>query len=132
MPTCLEAASYLVETVRRVRPQFVVTYDDFGQYGHPDTSRRTASPATRSMLALAPSFRAELGEACGRAKVYWTALPKSAVKHGIDLSLPPEARAFSGCSRRGSAMGAGRRNRHRENHRARPGADARWRRFGRT
>src|SRR5262245_41980489 len=43
----LEAAAYLVATIRRVRPHVVVTYDDFGQYGHPDhiQTHRVASYA---------------------------------------------------------------------------------------
>jgi N-acetyl-1-D-myo-inositol-2-amino-2-deoxy-alpha-D-glucopyranoside deacetylase len=31
-----EAAAHLVEVIREVQPQVVVTYDDFGGYGHPD------------------------------------------------------------------------------------------------
>src|SRR3954471_20751813 len=32
----LEAADLLVEIIREVRPQVLVTYDQFGGYGHPD------------------------------------------------------------------------------------------------
>ena len=31
-----EAATHLVEVIREVRPQVLVTYDEFGGYGHPD------------------------------------------------------------------------------------------------
>ena len=31
-----EAAGHLVEIIREVRPQVMVTYDEFGGYGHPD------------------------------------------------------------------------------------------------
>src|SRR5664279_2724370 len=31
-----EAVGYLVEIIREVQPQIVITYDDFGGYGHPD------------------------------------------------------------------------------------------------
>ena len=31
-----EAADHLVEVIREVRPQVLVTYDQFGGYGHPD------------------------------------------------------------------------------------------------
>ena len=31
-----EAAAELVAVIREVRPQVMVTYDQFGQYGHPD------------------------------------------------------------------------------------------------
>src|SRR3712207_7862103 len=31
-----EAATLLVEVIREVRPQVLVTHDEFGNYGHPD------------------------------------------------------------------------------------------------
>ena len=31
-----EAAGHLVEVIREVRPQVLVTYDEYGGYGHPD------------------------------------------------------------------------------------------------
>ena len=31
-----DAASYLVKIIREVKPQVLVTYDEFGGYGHPD------------------------------------------------------------------------------------------------
>ena len=72
-----EAASLLVEVIREVRPQVLVTYDDFGGYGHPDhvQAHRVATYATA--LAAAPSYRPDLGPAWDVAKVYWTAFPRS-------------------------------------------------------
>ena len=32
----LEAATHAVQIIREVKPQVLVTYDDFGGYGHPD------------------------------------------------------------------------------------------------
>lgn len=92
----LEAAAFLVATIRRVRPQVVVTYDDFGQYGHPDhiQAHRVASYAM--VLAAAPSFKPELGEAWEVSKVYWTALPKSAVKRGIEAFIAAGGQGFFG------------------------------------
>src|SRR4051794_34675362 len=67
----LEASSLLVELIREVRPQVLVTYDEFGNYGHPDhiQAHRVATYATS--LAAVPSFRPQLGEPWEIAKVYW-------------------------------------------------------------
>ncbi len=79
----LEAASLLVETVREVRPQVLVTYDDFGEYGHPDhiQAHRVATYAVA--LAAAPSFRPDLGPAWDVAKAYWTARSASQYREGV-------------------------------------------------
>lgn len=79
----LEAAAYLVEVIREVRPQVVVTYDDFGGYGHPDHIQ--AHRVTHYAVALAESatFRPDLGEPWTVAKVYWTAFPRSVIVAGI-------------------------------------------------
>ena len=58
-----EAASHLVEIIREVRPQVLVTYDQFGGYGHPDHIQAHRVAMYASMLAAIPSYRRELGEA---------------------------------------------------------------------
>lgn len=80
----LEAATALVPVIREVRPQVVVTYDDFGGYGHPDHIQ--AHRVTHYALALAASatFRPDLGAAWAVDKVYWTAFPRSIVVAGIE------------------------------------------------
>jgi len=80
----LEAAACLVEVIREVRPQVVVTYDDFGGYGHPDHIQ--AHRVTHYAVALAASatFRPDLGQAWQVAKVYWTAFPRAVVRAGIE------------------------------------------------
>ena len=57
----LEAADHLVEVIRSRRPQVLVTYDPFGNYGHPDhvQAHRVAMYAT--VLAAAASHRPDLG-----------------------------------------------------------------------
>ena len=92
----LEAASHLVATVRRVRPQVVVTYDDFGQYGHPDHIQAHRVTSYALILAAAPSFRTDLGEPWEVTKLYWTALPKAAVKRGIDAFVAAGGQGFFG------------------------------------
>ncbi len=78
----LAAACDLVQVIREVRPQVVVTYDDFGGYGHPDhiQAHRVAHYAVA--LAESPSFRPDLGAAWSVSKVYWTAFPRSVIREG--------------------------------------------------
>ncbi len=92
----LEAASHLVAAIRRTRPQVVVTYDDFGQYGHPDHIQAHRVTSYALVLAAAPSFRPDLGEPWEVTKVYWTALPKAAVKRGIDAFVAAGGQGFFG------------------------------------
>jgi N-acetyl-1-D-myo-inositol-2-amino-2-deoxy-alpha-D-glucopyranoside deacetylase len=68
-----QAAGLLVEVIREVRPQVLVTYDDNGFYGHPDhiQAHRVAMRATELAGPDAP------------AKVYWTATPRSVLETGM-------------------------------------------------
>jgi N-acetyl-1-D-myo-inositol-2-amino-2-deoxy-alpha-D-glucopyranoside deacetylase len=79
----LQAAELLVEIIREVRPQVLITYDQFGGYGHPDhiQAHRVATYATS--LAAVPSYRPELGEAWDIAKVYWGAMSQSRMREGL-------------------------------------------------
>ncbi len=79
-----EAADELVAVIREVRPQVLVTYDEQGAYGHPDhiQAHRVATYATA--LAAAPSYRTDMGAAWDVAKVYWNAMPRSVLEHGIE------------------------------------------------
>lgn len=92
----LEAATHLVSTIRRTRPQVVVTYDDFGQYGHPDHIQAHRVTSYALVLAAAPSFRPDLGEAWDVQKLYWTALPKAAVERGIAAFVAAGGQGFFG------------------------------------
>lgn len=80
----LQVAVYLVEVIREVRPQVVVTYDDFGGYGHPDHIQAHRATQYAIFLAQSPTFRPELGEPWSVSKVYWTAFPRSVVRAGIE------------------------------------------------
>lgn len=79
------AADHLVEVIREVRPQVLVTYDQFGGYGHPDhiQAHRVATYAVA--LAAAPSYRRDLGEAWDVAKVYWGAMSESRMREGLRM-----------------------------------------------
>jgi len=79
-----------------VRPQVLVTYDDFGGYGHPDHIQAHRVAMYAAVLAAAPSFRPDLGEAWDIAKIYWTAFPKSIVLAGIEaLKAAGETTGFA-------------------------------------
>jgi N-acetyl-1-D-myo-inositol-2-amino-2-deoxy-alpha-D-glucopyranoside deacetylase len=82
-PDVLAAAvAAAVEVVRDVRPQVIVTYDDNGDYGHPDhiMAHRIATAAAAS--AADPAYGA--GDPWTVSKVYWTATPKSVLKRGFE------------------------------------------------
>ncbi len=79
----LVAATYLVEIIRELRPQVMITYDDFGGYGHPDHIQAHRVATYAAALAAAPSFRPELGEAWAIEKVYWPGFPRSVLAAGI-------------------------------------------------
>jgi LmbE family N-acetylglucosaminyl deacetylase len=63
-----DAAHRLAELLRRYEPQVVVTYDENGFYGHPDHIQ--ANRVTRAAIA-------EVG---APAKLYYTAVARSAIK----------------------------------------------------
>ena len=73
----LEAARELVPVIRSVRPQVLVTYDDFGGYGHPDHINAHRVAMYGAALAAVPSFDPASGHAWDIPKIYWTAFPKS-------------------------------------------------------
>ncbi|WP_330173771.1 N-acetyl-1-D-myo-inositol-2-amino-2-deoxy-alpha-D-glucopyranoside deacetylase [Streptomyces sp. NBC_01498] len=77
------AAGYLVEVIRSVRPQVLVTYDPHGGYGHPDHIQ-THRVATRAAeLAADAAFLPGLGAPYTIAKVYWNRVPRSAAEEGF-------------------------------------------------
>jgi len=92
----LEASVPLVEVIREVRPQVLVTYDDFGAYGHPDHIQAHRVAMYAAVLAAAPSFRPELGAAWDIPKIYWTALPRSFVQRGIEQLVAAGGKGFFG------------------------------------
>ncbi len=77
------AVTALVEVIRQVRPQVLVTYDPQGGYGHPDhiMAHRVATAAATA--AADPTT--EAGGASWRiSKLYWTATPRSAMDAGLE------------------------------------------------
>ncbi|MFJ6198408.1 N-acetyl-1-D-myo-inositol-2-amino-2-deoxy-alpha-D-glucopyranoside deacetylase [Micromonospora sp. NPDC092111] len=83
-----EAAGHLVEVIRELRPQVLVTYDPNGFYGHPD-----------HIQAHRVAMRAyELADAEGIAptKVYWTAMPRSVLEAGMNHFTESSDNPFDG------------------------------------
>ena len=78
--------------IREVRPQVLVTYDQFGNYGHPDHIQAHRVAMYAAHLAAVPSYRHDLGEPWEIAKIYWTA-----------MSETPDARARPARAPRGRA-----------------------------
>ncbi|MET0952756.1 MAG: N-acetyl-1-D-myo-inositol-2-amino-2-deoxy-alpha-D-glucopyranoside deacetylase [Aeromicrobium sp.] len=78
-----EAATQLVEIIREVRPQVLVTYDEFGNYGHPDHVQAHRVAHYAADLAAARSYRPDLGEAWDVAKIYWVAMSASRFRDGL-------------------------------------------------
>ncbi|MBG0561718.1 N-acetyl-1-D-myo-inositol-2-amino-2-deoxy-alpha-D-glucopyranoside deacetylase [Actinoplanes aureus] len=80
-----EAAAHLVEIIREVRPQVMITYDENGFYGHPDhiQAHRVAMRA------------AELAGADAPTKIYWNAMPLSVMRNGMDAFRESEANPFA-------------------------------------
>ncbi len=79
-----EATLALVQVMREVRPQVVVTYDENGGYGHPDHIQ-AHNVAVRAFDASSdPAFHPEAGEPWAPAKLYYAAISKSWLQRGID------------------------------------------------
>ncbi|MCM0673822.1 N-acetyl-1-D-myo-inositol-2-amino-2-deoxy-alpha-D-glucopyranoside deacetylase [Micromonospora phytophila] len=83
-----EAAGHLVEIMREVRPQVVITYDDNGFYGHPDHIQAHRVTMRAVELARAEGF--------APAKVYWTAMPLSVMEAGMTHFAESSDNPFAG------------------------------------
>jgi N-acetyl-1-D-myo-inositol-2-amino-2-deoxy-alpha-D-glucopyranoside deacetylase len=82
-PAVFDAAvGAAVAVVREVRPQVIVTYDDNGDYGHPDhiMAHRVATAAAER----AGEAGYGEGDPWTVEKFYWTATPKSVLRRGFE------------------------------------------------
>jgi N-acetyl-1-D-myo-inositol-2-amino-2-deoxy-alpha-D-glucopyranoside deacetylase len=68
-----EASDLLVRIIDEVKPHVLITYDEFGGYGHPDhiQAHRVAMRATEKSAWDIP-------------KIYWNVIPISVIQEGID------------------------------------------------
>ncbi|MCW2784950.1 MAG: LmbE family protein [Marmoricola sp.] len=78
-----EAADHLVTVIREVRPQVMVTYDQFGGYGHPDHIQAHRVATYAAALAAVPSYRPDLGDSHDIPKIYWGAMSASRMREGL-------------------------------------------------
>ncbi|MCX5194585.1 N-acetyl-1-D-myo-inositol-2-amino-2-deoxy-alpha-D-glucopyranoside deacetylase [Streptomyces sp. NBC_00249] len=79
-----EAAGHLVEVIRELRPQVLVTYDPDGGYGHPDHIQAHRVAMRGAELAADPAWRPELGAPHAIGKIYWNRVPRSVVEAGFE------------------------------------------------
>ena len=91
------AATQLAAVIREVRPQVLVTYDEFGGYGHPDHVQAHRVAMYGAQLAAAPSYRRDLGEAWEITKIYWSAISESRIRAGLrSLRAAGDTTTFEG------------------------------------
>jgi N-acetyl-1-D-myo-inositol-2-amino-2-deoxy-alpha-D-glucopyranoside deacetylase len=76
------AVAAAVEVIREVRPQVMITYDDNGDYGHPDHIMAHRVATTAAEAAADPGYGD--GDPWQVAKFYWTATPKSLLRQGVE------------------------------------------------
>ncbi|WP_095687794.1 N-acetyl-1-D-myo-inositol-2-amino-2-deoxy-alpha-D-glucopyranoside deacetylase [Candidatus Nanopelagicus abundans] len=71
-----EASHELVKIILETKPQVLITYDEFGGYGHPDhiKAHRVAMRATE--LAAEQGWQI--------SKIYWNTMPRSVIQMGIE------------------------------------------------
>jgi N-acetyl-1-D-myo-inositol-2-amino-2-deoxy-alpha-D-glucopyranoside deacetylase len=78
-----EAADLLVPIIREVRPQVLVTYDEYGAYGHPDHVQAHRVAMYASQLAGIASYRPDLGAPWRIQKIYWNAMAEGRLRAGL-------------------------------------------------
>lgn len=74
-----EATGRLIEVIRRVKPQVVVTYNEIGGYGHPDHIN-THRVAVAAFFNAGNTERFAGGDPWRPSKLYYTAFPASVIK----------------------------------------------------
>ncbi|MGW3655805.1 N-acetyl-1-D-myo-inositol-2-amino-2-deoxy-alpha-D-glucopyranoside deacetylase [Streptomyces sp. NPDC005151] len=91
-----EAAGYLVEVIRSVRPQVLVTYDPDGGYGHPDHIQAHRVAMRAADLAADPAYRGALGAPHAIDKIYWNRVPRSVAEQAFARLRSTAPDAFPG------------------------------------
>ena len=71
-----EAAQELVKIILEIKPQVLITYDEFGGYGHPDNIKAHQVAMLAAELASNQGWKI--------SKIYWNTMPKSVIQMGID------------------------------------------------
>ncbi|MEU4682190.1 N-acetyl-1-D-myo-inositol-2-amino-2-deoxy-alpha-D-glucopyranoside deacetylase [Streptomyces xinghaiensis] len=91
-----EAAAHLVEVMREIRPQVLVTYDPDGGYGHPDHIQAHRVAMRAAALASERAYRRDLGEPHTVRKIYWNCLPRPVVEERLAALRAAPALPFPG------------------------------------
>ena len=71
-----EAAQELVNVILETRPHVLITYDEFGGYGHPDHIK------ANQVAMRAADMAADQGWEI--SKIYWNTMPRSVIQDGIE------------------------------------------------
>lgn len=88
----------LVGVLRQVRPQVVVTYDEFGGYGHPDHVRANQVTLAALDAAADASYEPSLGAEHSVAKLYYAVISKGFLQMGIDALKAAGEPSFFGAN----------------------------------
>jgi N-acetyl-1-D-myo-inositol-2-amino-2-deoxy-alpha-D-glucopyranoside deacetylase len=73
----LDEASYeLVKIILEIKPQVLITYDEFGGYGHPDHIKAHRVAMRAAELATEQGWQI--------SKIYWNTMPRSVIQMGIE------------------------------------------------
>lgn len=71
-----EASLELVKIILEIKPQVLITYDEFGGYGHPDHIKAHRVAMRAAELAAQQGWQV--------SKIYWNAIPRSVIEMGIE------------------------------------------------
>ena len=71
-----EASHELVKIILEIKPQVLITYDEFGGYGHPDHIKAHQVAMRAAELAAEQGWQV--------SKIYWNTIPRSVIQMGIE------------------------------------------------
>ena len=71
-----EASQELVKIILEIKPQVLITYDEFGGYGHPDHIKAHQVAMRATELAAEQGWQV--------SKIYWNTMPRSVIQMGIE------------------------------------------------
>ena len=71
-----EASHELVKIILETKPQVLITYDEFGGYGHPDHIKAHRVAMRAAELAAEQGWQV--------SKIYWNTIPRSVIQMGIE------------------------------------------------
>jgi len=71
-----EAAQELVNVILETKPHVLITYDEFGGYGHPDHIKANQVAMRAADMAADQGWKI--------SKIYWNTMPRSVIQDGIE------------------------------------------------